>query len=1383
MDEIIEPSTNYDLFYIYFNDNEKGHYFIYDESGEVGKNEDTEPRELVAYFDGVPLSTSGHTYSDLEWTFPEGNTMISRISGMGAEDNRTAFFSIKKHLNHNASNNTIKLKGIIDGIEYVTTARPLFGTAGTNGSDYKLVIDWEDYAYDVTLNNPLKGKVYLYDQAGDSVVIPTDAEISCEWQTAYVQGTSSATKEIEDGDLFYPVFSNINESLFRGGANSDQPDYFYYFVERPSDNPTTTYYYFDPNQNTFVEGSEYKTIYRKKKDGESKKKLTFVPVTFTKDPLDHETGAVTNGINGNAVSIRINNGVKEYYFQPNQYYVKFNDIYIIDPWTTYDETETYYEPYEVSASTYGSVAAQQLTAAASFTTEENIAGKFWTITISKKDENVPVSINSLYILKVTLSKFGDYDLTECYPIALKQSSESFNPRFIEGPDEVRYDSSGETDFDKNPYQIVAVDNNNFIGHGYLDGSYTDLTGYWKLFLSDNTSNFLPQLTETATEEAEVNGENVIRVKPVEDGKYDIPLLSPISIYIPREGIYGVQFYHNDAPIWTQPILVYENNYPSRTLNKWNGKEILTDEGAGTITASGFSAGKKERDNTFTGVVLGDWSRSVADAEITKTTGIYGFNHGAMSYAFKDDGTGFIGKDGSGRIYFDGNKSQIYSNQWRGSNQQGMLLDIDDGYIKMQKINPSNNYQSFNGAATSIILRYFKRKRDTTNSKGYNIAYLYDLKDGAVVYSQSGGSYTEITNLVDKSIAYINNLYYNDTLDETGYITLGANQHKYPFSIGRFQNITQRPFRVSWDGEVEISDGTFSGEISATGGSIVGDLEITGTLTGGVLKTDALEAKVGTIGGWTIGDGLLTNGQDRNSSTTILEGTSGRIYSDVFTVSTYGKYSTDTLKTANFGLDVGMSNNGWTDVLGLTSNGSSLVLKSNDENVAIRAAKSIYLQSHYDYASGGSPQLVVGSGTSSNNVLFQFKNETTTRYEVKRVSTYSYTPETTEYPAGYFYKAITAGNNSLSLSDPLSTNSSDKASYLEAFQQKAFFFVSGESPNLKYYEIFSVISTGDSEKPYEVNVYKLESQTITAQTGGDIYVKRGDNEQTLKAYLGINSQSTGITEDQLWDLLEDTHPITLATNNTIGNGGSTFYGSIINNGNRLERTDTGGTYGFRMVRNRTRTIEDTSYDQKFSVGFVINNLGDDGMKRGIYQSADVRIANSSNDYQALTDYGFKSGWLIYALKSSVYVGNNENSTASASGDYAEARLTSNKWHAGCCIKEDGKDDLIKTTKRLEKSCWIISDTYGMLINSIQEEDEIKIPVAVSGRVLAYPYEPIEEFANHIGDPVCSGPNGTVSIMTEEEERLYPSRIIGTIASIPQEDKYGDVEVNGRVWIHL
>ena len=153
------------------------------------------------------------------------------------------------------------------------------------------------------------------------------------------------------------------------------------------------------------------------------------------------------------------------------------------------------------------------------------------------------------------------------------------------------------------------------------------------------------------------------------------------------------------------------------------------------------------------------------------------------------------------------------------------------------------------------------------------------------------------------------------------------------------------------------------------------------------------------------------------------------------------------------------------------------------------------------------------------------------------------------------------------------------------------------------------------------------------------------------------------------------------------------------------------------------------------------------------------------------------------------------------DYAEFRITKDTIEPGRCIKEVGDDTLILTTQRLERGCEIVSDTFGFAIGATEEA---KTPTATSGRVLAYPYESREEFAAHIGWPVCSGPNGTVSIMTEEEEEKYPSRIIGTISAVPdyeiwhagsdqpeQDTDTGeitypgrrDIEVNGRVWIRI
>ena len=140
------------------------------------------------------------------------------------------------------------------------------------------------------------------------------------------------------------------------------------------------------------------------------------------------------------------------------------------------------------------------------------------------------------------------------------------------------------------------------------------------------------------------------------------------------------------------------------------------------------------------------------------------------------------------------------------------------------------------------------------------------------------------------------------------------------------------------------------------------------------------------------------------------------------------------------------------------------------------------------------------------------------------------------------------------------------------------------------------------------------------------------------------------------------------------------------------------------------------------------------------------------------------------------------------DYAEYRKDNMKEKdiqiPGKCVREVGDGTLALTTKRLERGCEIISDTFGFAIGQ-DEENGYNTPIASNGRVLAYPYESIEEFASHIGYPVCSGPDGTVSIMTDEEEEKYPSRIIGTISEIPNYEEWGSgkVKVNGRVWIRI
>lgn len=133
------------------------------------------------------------------------------------------------------------------------------------------------------------------------------------------------------------------------------------------------------------------------------------------------------------------------------------------------------------------------------------------------------------------------------------------------------------------------------------------------------------------------------------------------------------------------------------------------------------------------------------------------------------------------------------------------------------------------------------------------------------------------------------------------------------------------------------------------------------------------------------------------------------------------------------------------------------------------------------------------------------------------------------------------------------------------------------------------------------------------------------------------------------------------------------------------------------------------------------------------------------------------------------------------DYAELRaLKDGVGIAGKVYRECGNDEVCLTTKRLQPVCYIMSDTFGMIIGNKAEN---AIPLAVSGRVLAYTYENRNKF--QIGDAVCSAPNGTVSIMSRREIKKYPDRIIGYVSSIPNYTQWGakNTVINDRIWIKL
>lgn len=151
---------------------------------------------------------------------------------------------------------------------------------------------------------------------------------------------------------------------------------------------------------------------------------------------------------------------------------------------------------------------------------------------------------------------------------------------------------------------------------------------------------------------------------------------------------------------------------------------------------------------------------------------------------------------------------------------------------------------------------------------------------------------------------------------------------------------------------------------------------------------------------------------------------------------------------------------------------------------------------------------------------------------------------------------------------------------------------------------------------------------------------------------------------------------------------------------------------------------------------------------------------------------------------VFDGSNGNfSAATVTGavwnDYAEYR-EANTIEPGHVVYEVGDDTLAETYERMMPACSIISDTFGFAIG---ETEKCKTPLAQAGRVLAYPFEDRESYKP--GDAVCSGPNGTVSKMTQEEKINHPECIIGYVSCVPNYETWGerDTKVNGRIWIKV
>lgn len=394
-----------------------------------------------------------------------------------------------------------------------------------------------------------------------------------------------------------------------------------------------------------------------------------------------------------------------------------------------------------------------------------------------KTNSVEVNYN---ILKASIT-WGDGELVAYLPIPIRTSTDY---AYISGATQVIYDSDGNiSNLYANPYVLYEADG-------------TEIPASWEV-INNNTN-------EDGIKYVDTNGKEHIKYIYTPKISADNSL-KPLNFYVENACEEVCIIAKVDGSIvWLQPLLIMQNKYPSAMVNQWDGNLDVGETDKGTILAPRLVAGKKNSDNTFSGVMMGDWSQTNSDNSITSTTGIYGFSSGEQSFAFKEDGTAFIGKSGAGRIEFDGTKSIIESNAYQAG--YGMSINLLAGTIDAHSFTLSagrdNDYNWFNptqGADRTIFI-------DTN-------ADFYPLQIGSNFYVDWNGNVTvnsgTFTGTIQASGGYIGGWSINNSALTNGSTTLGADG-----SI----NINNK-FTVNSDGVLRASDVQISGQIEADSGRI------------------------------------------------------------------------------------------------------------------------------------------------------------------------------------------------------------------------------------------------------------------------------------------------------------------------------------------------------------------------------------------------------------------------------------------------------------------------------------------------------------------------------------------------------------------------------------
>lgn len=338
------------------------------------------------------------------------------------------------------------------------------------------------------------------------------------------------------------------------------------------------------------------------------------------------------------------------------------------------------------------------------------------------------------ILKCTYSPSDDeggINLTSYLPIAIKNSNYSH----IEGAREVIYNHQGVPSYYTDAYILYELDRTKQVPE------YIAVNATWDIKNSENAigiaQSYIPKLQN------------------IEKAGKKYKALSAAPFYLKDyANKVCVSCTVNGNIVWSQPILIMQSQYDFAMLNEWDGNLTINEEN-GTILSTMLGAGRKNDDNTFSGVLIGDVKEGTGLYKAETLTGVYGIHEGVSSFALRENGTATFGKAGLGQIHIDGNESTIKSSSW-DIDGTGMLIKLDDGIIDIKESQDNPARLKLTSKNNTILINvdnsnYYLQSDNYRDNNGMKI----DLSNGKI---QTAGTNGKIIIEPDNPYLQIQGLY-------------------------------------------------------------------------------------------------------------------------------------------------------------------------------------------------------------------------------------------------------------------------------------------------------------------------------------------------------------------------------------------------------------------------------------------------------------------------------------------------------------------------------------------------------------------------------------------------------------------------------------------------